>query len=767
MMARAAPPYFVVIQALLAGGVAIAQIPASDRGSPLAQAGQNPVGAAQGVVLTDEPRPRPIGNARVVVFRAFAELPDVVWTNDVGRFSFPVGTTASTTIRVSRSGFIAQFAQGLRAGSDVEVRLMRAGVVTGHVTNERGDRVWGSTVELRAEDPAQRAAQTAAPLTTRTDDRGEFRFSSIKPGPYVVIVHPAAPWSVFGRTELVSMPPETPVDVVAGREATVSLAYGATETNAATGAPFDNTPRAPIRLSGRLLDQGGRALNGANVRLFPEGLGSVSVSDSDAQGRYDLRLSAAGTYRLFVTLPGGGSFEYGQRRAQEKGRTITLSEKQTTTLDIVIPTGGTISGRITDASGEPVEGLMVHPWEAQWADGRVVVRPLRIVSTTDDRGRYRVSGLPPGTYYLGISDEVSNSHGPVNVVSARVFYPGGTSIATASPLEVDTGTESSGVDVVLDPSIGTRVVGSVRLSTDEPPNAGQVRFFADSRLSSGPVREALIDALGVDGSFLFQDVPPGDYVVHVIAGRSEESLNEVGVATVSVGGRETSSDVRTVPASALSGNVVFEGAPPPPLPAVTVSTLSADVNTSPMSPSSLQKVELRSDWTFEVGNLFGPTRIVATAPAGWWLKSVMLDGRNLADEPMTFGTGDRTHTGAEILFVRNRTALTGTARERDRPIMDYSVVVYPTDVTLQYPRSRHMALVQSGQDGRYTASNLPPGTYWVAAVDGITGDVSGGDWQSPELIALVTRSARRVTIEANRSISVDLVLIRLPRQTLH
>ena len=669
----------------------------------------------------------------------------------------------TTTIRVSRSGFITQFAQGLRAGSDVEVRLLRAGVVTGRVVIERGDPLWGSTVQLRPEDPAQRAAQTAAPLTTRTDDRGEFRFSSIKPGAYVVIVHPAAPWSVFGRTELVSMPPETPVHVVAGREATVSLAYGTRETNAATGAPVDNTPHAPIQLSGRLLDQGGRALNAANVRLFPEGLGNVSMSDSDAQGRYELRLSAAGTYRLFVTLPGGGSFEYGQRRAQNKGRTITLSEKQTTTLDIVIPTAGTISGRITDASGEPVEGLMVHPWEAQWADGRVLVRPLGIVSTTDDRGRYRVSGLLPGTYYLGISDEVSNSHGPVNVVSARVFYPGGTSIATSSPLEVDTGTELSGVDVVLDPPIGTRVVGSVRLSTDEPPKAGQVRFFADNRPGNGPVREALIDALGVNGSFLFQDVPPGDYVVHVIAGQSHESMNEVGVATVSVGGRETSAVVRTIPASALSGKVVFEGAPPPPLPAVTISPLSADVNTSPMLPSSLQKVEVRSDWTFEIANLFGPTRIVATAPAGWWLKSVMLDGRNLADEPMTFGTGDRHATGAEVVFVRNQTALTGTARERDRPIMEYSVVVYPTDRALQYPRSRHMTLVRSGADGRYTVSNLPPGTYWLAALDDVTGDESGGDWQSPELIALLTASARRVTLDADSSISIDLPLSRLPR----
>lgn len=764
MMARCAWPCSVVILALLAAGVTVALPRASDRGLPLAQADASPANTAQGIVLTDDPRPRPVANARIVVFRAFAQLPDILWTNDLGRFAFPAGAAASTTIRVSRSGFMPQFVQGLRAGSDVEVRLTRAGVVTGQVTNERGDPVWGSAVQLRAENPAPGAAQTV-PLTTRTDDRGEFRFSSLQPGPYVVITGPAGSPLAYGRIDRPSMLVETRIQVVAGQEVTVDLSYRAREADAASRVPADQYA-SRIRLSGRLLDQRGRAVSGANVRLFPEGPGNVWITDSDAEGRYELRQGAAGTYRLFVTLPGEGSFEYGQRRAQEVGRTITLREQQVTTLDIVIPAMGTMSGRITDASGEPVEGIMVHPWEAQWADGRVLVRPLRNSSTTDDRGRYRVTGLLPGTYYLGISDEVSRSHGPVNMASVRVFYPGVTSIPMASPLEIDTGTELSGVDAVLDAPVGTRVVGSVRLSTGEPPAAGQVRFFADSRGGTGPVRDALLEALGVNGSFLFLDVQPGDYVVHVMAGRSEESMNEVGVATVSVRDHEASAVVRTVPVSTLSGKVVFEGAPPPPLPAVTISPLAADVNTSPMFPPSLRKVELRPDWTFEMANLFGPTRIVATAPAGWWLKSVMLDGRNLADEPITFGTGDRTHTGAEVMFVRNQTTVTGTARERDRPMMDYSVVVYPTDVTLQYPRSRHMALVRSGPDGRFTVSNLPPGAYWVAAVDGITGDAGGGDWQSPDLIALITASAGRVTIEANQSVSVDLGLIRVRGKTI-
>jgi hypothetical protein len=107
--------------------------------------------------------------------------------------------------------------------------------------------------------------------------------------------------------------------------------------------------------------------------------------------------------------------------------------------------------------------------------------------------------------------------------------------------------------------------------------------------------------------------------------------------------------------------------------------------------------------------------------------------------------------------------VTGTAREANRPVTDYAVLVFSADPALLYPRSRHMTLRRSSNDGGFIVSNLPPGTYWAVAVDSITGDANGGEWQAPDMLNLVSASARQVTLTAGERVAVDLPFIRLPR----
>ena len=47
---------------------------------------------------------------------------------------------------------------------------------------------------------------------------------------------------------------------------------------------------------------------------------------------------------------------------------------------------------------------------------------------------------------------------------------------------------------------------------------------------------------------------------------------------------------------------------------------------------------------------------------------------------------------------------------------------------------------------RFTVASLPPGEYWVAAVDGVEGDPTAGEWQYPELLDSLMFSARRVSL---------------------
>ena len=54
--------------------------------------------------------------------------------------------------------------------------------------------------------------------------------------------------------------------------------------------------------------------------------------------------------------------------------------------------GGTIAGRVTDASGEPLPGVTVAAVDSWVAD------PEPRLAVTDGQGRYRIAGLRAGTY---------------------------------------------------------------------------------------------------------------------------------------------------------------------------------------------------------------------------------------------------------------------------------------------------------------------------------------------------------------------------------
>ena len=106
------------------------------------------------------------------------------------------------------------------------------------------------------------------------------------------------------------------------------------------------------------------------------------TTTTDGDGRYEVLELAAGRYTINVSKGGYVTLQYGQRRPFEPGTPVTLADAQAMTgLNLALPTGSVIAGRITDEFGEPVAQAQVSAQRYQYGpDGQRRLQPSGIPS---------------------------------------------------------------------------------------------------------------------------------------------------------------------------------------------------------------------------------------------------------------------------------------------------------------------------------------------------------------------------------------------------
>jgi hypothetical protein len=313
---------------------------------------------------------------------------------------------------------------------------------------------------------------------------------------------------------------------------------------------------------------------------------------TDSQGRF-----------IFTGLPGHMSYglraskfgyvdgEFGRRVSESStrsaGRRITLGDGQwfrDARFEMFRPSA--ISGRVIDEAGEPLVGVRVRAYTEIHVAG---ARQLASTSGafTDDRGAYRMAGLPPGRYTVavpsvqhavpvGLSDlelsgttqdavgaaEAAGRASPLRrdpafaidpahrlVLTANsppppsasgraqvypvTYFPAAHTITEATSIVLAPGEDRPAVDIQLRPTSGFRIFGRL----DGPPDAISgigLRLMGAGVESLGQGTESATALTAADGSFTFLNVPDGAYTI--IASRSVTEYNVWSATSLMVDG---------------------------------------------------------------------------------------------------------------------------------------------------------------------------------------------------------------------------------------
>jgi hypothetical protein len=332
---------------------------------------------------------------------------------------------------------------------------------------------------------------------------------------------------------------------------------------------------------------------------------------TDSEGVYRIANLAAGRYSItpfapalvIPAEPGGG---------WPPGRIINIAESETLEkIDFALTRGGVITGHITDAQGQPLvaESLTLTPVDAT-DKNQTLADPFagtglgNSMYMTDDRGVYRLYGLPAGRYLVSVGKS-GNSPLDFNLkrrYNAQTFHPGVTDKTKATAVEVKDGSEATGIDIRLGlPSQTYKASGRVIDATTGKPLALQAAnygaTFGDSKMVLPRGLGAITDA---KGEFHFETVVPGKYEAFVSFDEGSDSYSEPTPFEVS-DSDVTGLTIKVRRGLTVSGTIGVEGTDDPAiLNSLTQVQLSANVmGTDPTAPREL-RAAIGGDGTFRV-----------------------------------------------------------------------------------------------------------------------------------------------------------------------
>jgi hypothetical protein len=535
--------------------------------------------------------------------------------------------------------------------------------------------------------------------------------------------------------------------------------------------PRDARPSATgtAVIRGRVLDRE-TGLPLARMIVSLQQSGRPMETQTDSQGRYEFAGLPAGRYSVSV-FPSESKAFYLRQIHGDDGPSDVVRRRQPLDLkegevregaDIALFRALAIEGRIMDAWGEPVSNMDVLA-ERVDGQGSLGARPRQ----TDDRGVFRLFGLPPGNYRVCAQVRPHFFSSPdsalVKESTVRTCFPDAVRETDAQPVPLTTA-DATGIDIRLQRTRAFSVSGIVLDSTGgaaERARIGIVRIEKSGTSGTGVEPNA-------GGQFTARGLAPGEYAVSAIIGGPgsyppDPREIEMGYLPFRVEASDVEGLVVTMARPAkVAGRVVFEEGWPPAQrrPPLTVQVRFDRSTHRPMSgppPSA----SVKDDLTFELAGLSGPQVIgLSGYPADeWTLKSIRYRGEEILNVPTEFRTSTDPRA-LEIVLTNRGARLSGRVTDaRGVAAEDGSalVLIFPASPQEWRPDGNVVGTAPL-RDGAFRLGPRRPGEYLIVAVP-VEDYMPPRDAAGFERLAKV---AEKVTLLEGDQRTIDLTVVKVP-----
>lgn len=506
----------------------------------------------------------------------------------------------------------------------------------------------------------------------------------------------------------------------------------------------------------------GAPVKGAHVIYVRTGVeasrpSSIS-SDTDAAGHFSLQL-APGSYRLWVERNGYARQTYGALSPAGEGTALTLAPGQQL-HDVafkVIPLGA-IAGRVVDEDGEPLQGVGIQVLRFNYANGH---RQLISVAgaTSNDRGEYRVFGLPAARYLLLASLPNGPMSRPIETASlvpevqdpySPLYYPGVSDVDAASPVPLSEGAELADMDFHLHKVRAITIRGRLVSPIDRLSSSQVQVVLAHNENGVASYIDRLAGVVDTNtGRFEIRGVSPGSYFIVASQLFSNQPLGGRVPIEISPANAQEQVAVPLSPAFDMTGVVEVEGAPRGNMPNVIVRLLPSEGLA--LGPQPWSKVA--SDGSIRLSGVTpGVWKVMLDSlPEDLWVKAESFAGNEVPAGELT--VNESTRGQLRIVLAGNGAQISGTVTVDSQPSRA-TVVLVPAAPEL---RAFHQfyRVTNASEHGTFTIKGVRPGSYKLFAFQ----EIGPFAWFDPELLQAVDGLGESLAVNKSENIQRDLVAI--------